>query len=106
MEIAVAVDNFADRLLAAIDEKKTPLVVGLDPVYENLPTAITAHRDLNDHEDVEAAVDAILEFCTRLLKVVAPMCRPSKLTPHFSSNIMRTELKRSPRSCRKPPRMD
>ncbi|MCL2646279.1 MAG: orotidine-5'-phosphate decarboxylase [Phycisphaerales bacterium] len=75
--------NFADRLLAAIDEKKTPLIVGLDPVYENLPPAITGHRELNDDQDLEVAVDAILEYCTRLLKVVAPLVPAVKINSAF-----------------------
>ncbi|HUO09346.1 MAG TPA: orotidine-5'-phosphate decarboxylase, partial [Phycisphaerae bacterium] len=75
--------NFADRLLAAIEEKKTPLVVGLDPVYENLPGAISGHRELNDGDDVEAGVDAILEFCTRVLKIVAPHVAAVKINSAF-----------------------
>jgi orotidine-5'-phosphate decarboxylase len=75
--------NFADRLLAGIERKGTPLVVGLDPVYENLPGAITEHRELNDREDVEGAVDAILEFCTRVLKVVAPHVAAVKINSAF-----------------------
>jgi orotidine-5'-phosphate decarboxylase len=75
--------NFADRLLAAIEEKKTPLIVGLDPVYQNLPSAITKHKELNDDEDVEAAVDAILEFCTRILKIVAPLVPAVKINSAF-----------------------
>jgi len=79
----VVEQNFADRLLAAIEEKKTPLVVGLDPVYENLPDAITKHSELNDEEDLEASVDAILEFCTRILKVVAPHVPAVKINSAF-----------------------
>lgn len=75
--------NFADRLLAAIEEKKTPLVVGLDPAYAQLPEAITGHRELNDEEDLEANVDAILEFCTRVLKVVAPHVAAVKINSAF-----------------------
>ena len=75
--------NFADRLLAAIDQKKTPLIVGLDPVYENLPPAITGHRELNDAADVEASVDAILEFCTHVLKVIAPHVPAVKINSAF-----------------------
>jgi orotidine-5'-phosphate decarboxylase len=82
-EMDVAEENFADRLLSAIEKKGTPLVVGLDPVYENLPSAITEHRDLNDREDVEAAVDAILEFSTRVLKVVAPHVPAVKINSAF-----------------------
>jgi orotidine-5'-phosphate decarboxylase len=76
-------ENFADRLLAAIEQKKTPLIVGLDPVYANIPSAITKHRELNDDEDLEASVDAILEFCTRILKVVAPLVPAVKINSAF-----------------------
>jgi orotidine-5'-phosphate decarboxylase len=75
--------NFADALLAAIDTKGTPLVVGIDPVYESLPDAIKGHRELNDAGDLEASVDAILEFCTRLLKVVAPHVPAVKINSAF-----------------------
>jgi orotidine-5'-phosphate decarboxylase len=79
----VADGNFADRLLAALHAKGTPLCVGIDPVYESIPTAITGHRELNDAEDLEAGVDAILEFCTKLLKVVAPHVGVVKINSAF-----------------------
>ncbi len=79
----MADQNFSDRLLAAIAEKKTPLIVGIDPVYQNLPAAITQHRELNDGDDLEAGVDAILEFCTKLLKVVAPHVAVVKINSAF-----------------------
>jgi len=75
--------NFADRLLGAIADKKTPLIVGLDPVYQNLPAAIVQHKEMNDDEDLEAGVDAILEFCTRILKVVAPHVPAVKINSAF-----------------------
>jgi orotidine-5'-phosphate decarboxylase len=75
--------HFADALLAAIEAKGTPLIVGLDPVYEQLPEAIRGHRELNDGDDLESAVDAILEFCTRLLKVVAPHVPAVKINSAF-----------------------
>ena len=76
-------NNFADRLLGEIEKKGTPLVVGIDPVYENLPGVITKHREMNDDEDAEAAVDAILEFSTRLLKIVAPHIAAVKINSAF-----------------------
>jgi orotidine-5'-phosphate decarboxylase len=75
--------HFADALLAAIEAKGTPLVVGIDPVYEQLPDVIRGHREMNDAEDLEASVDAILEFCTRLLKVVAPHVPAVKINSAF-----------------------
>jgi orotidine-5'-phosphate decarboxylase len=75
--------HFADALLAAIDQKKTPLMVGLDPSYDQLPQAIRGQKELNDADDLESAVDAILEFCTRLLKVVAPHVPAVKINSAF-----------------------
>lgn len=80
---STAATHFADNLLAAIEKKGTPLIVGIDPVYENLPETIRAHRELNDAEDLEAGVDAILEFCTQLLKVVAPHVAAVKINSAF-----------------------
>ena len=33
-------ENFADRLLAAIEKKGSPVCVGLDPVFDRLPSAL------------------------------------------------------------------
>lgn len=71
--------HFADRLCKAVKTKNTPLVVGLDPVYNRLPESITSHREMNDEFDAAAAVDAIFEFCTRALRVVAPLVPAVKL---------------------------
>lgn len=79
----MADQNFADRLLAAIDAKGTPLVVGLDPVYENLPEAIRSDRNFNDPADAQAASDALLEFCTRVLKAIAPHVPAVKINSAF-----------------------
>lgn len=65
-------NHFGDRLCDAVQSKGTSLVVGLDPVYSRLPQSIRDHPDMNDENDVGAAVDAIFEFCNRVLKIVAP----------------------------------
>jgi orotidine-5'-phosphate decarboxylase len=65
--------HFADRLCEAVKSKKTSLIVGLDPVYSRLPAVIKSHRDMNDEHDAAAAVDAIFDFCTQALRIVAPM---------------------------------
>ena len=54
--------HFGDRLCEAVKDKKSSLVVGLDPVYSRLPEAIKSHRDMNDEFDAAAAIDAILDF--------------------------------------------
>ncbi|HEY4329205.1 MAG TPA: orotidine-5'-phosphate decarboxylase [Phycisphaerae bacterium] len=75
--------HFADALLAGIEKKGTPLMVGIDPSYDQLPDAIRGHRELNDGDDLETSVDAILEFCTQVLKVVAPHVAAVKINSAF-----------------------
>jgi len=75
--------HFADRLCEAVKTKKTSLVVGLDPVYGRLPEAIRSHRDMNDEFDAAAAVDAIFDFCTQTLRIIAPMVPAVKINIAF-----------------------
>ena len=76
-------ENFADRLLAAVRAKNAPAVVGIDPVYSRLPAQISQHRELNDENDVEAALDAVLEFSRRVIRVLAPLVPAVKLNAAF-----------------------
>ena len=71
--------HFADRLCEAVRTKKTSLIVGLDPVYTRLPAAIRDHREMNDEFDAAAAVDAIFDFCTQAMRIVAPMVPAVKI---------------------------
>lgn len=75
--------QFGDRLCAAVESKKTALIVGLDPVYSRLPAAITSHRQMNDEFDAAAAVDAIFDFCTQTMRIVAPMVPAVKINIAF-----------------------
>ena len=75
--------HFADRLCKAVQKKKTALTVGLDPVYSRLPAAITSHRQMNDEFDAAAAVDAIFDFCTQVMRIVAPMVPAVKINIAF-----------------------
>ena len=70
--------HFADRLCEAVKSKRTSLVVGLDPVYSRLPAAIKNQRSMNDEFDAAAAVDAILDFCTQTMRIIAPMAAGSE----------------------------
>ncbi len=76
-------DHFADRLCEAVKTKKTSLVVGLDPVYSRLPAIIRSHRQMNDEFDADAAVDAIFDFCTQVMRIVAPMVPAVKINIAF-----------------------
>ena len=75
--------HFADRLCDAVKTKRTSLVVGLDPVYSRLPSVIKSHRDMNDEFDAAAAVDAIFDFCTQTMRIVAPMVAAVKINIAF-----------------------
>jgi orotidine-5'-phosphate decarboxylase len=75
--------HFADRLCQAVKSKKTALTVGLDPVYGRLPAAIRQRKSMDDENDAAAAVDAIFEFCTKILRIVAPLVPAVKLNIAF-----------------------
>lgn len=75
--------HFADRLCDAVRSRKTSLVVGLDPVYGRLPAAIKDHRQMNDEYDADAAVDAIFDFCTQTMRIIAPMVPAVKINIAF-----------------------
>ena len=65
-------ENFSDRLLNAIKTKGSPICVGIDPVYELLPAAVAGPIADRDSNDAEAAIDAIFDFTTTVLKTIAP----------------------------------
>ncbi|QEG23324.1 orotidine-5'-phosphate decarboxylase [Mariniblastus fucicola] len=55
-------EHFGDRLTAAIKNKKTPLVVGLDPRWDNLP---------DDIKSIGNQAEAFEVFCKAIIDVVA-----------------------------------
>ena len=75
--------HFADRLCDAVKAKKTPLVVGLDPVYARLPPPIRARHDVEAERSSASEVDAIFDFCTQLLQIIAPMAPAVKINIAF-----------------------
>ncbi len=75
--------HFGDRLFDAVKGRKTSLIVGLDPVYGRLPSTIRSHRQMNDEFDANAAVDAIFDFCTQTMRIVAPMIPAMKINIAF-----------------------
>src|SRR5262245_14144658 len=62
--------HFADPVTAAIKEKRTPLCVGLDPRWEQLPDEI---RSRHGSGTLASMARAFEEFCLRVLDVVAPL---------------------------------
>jgi orotidine-5'-phosphate decarboxylase len=59
--------NFADRLIAAVRQKQTPVLVGLDPRAESLPAGMLTAKDL------QSTADAYVAFCRGVIDVVAPL---------------------------------
>ncbi len=76
-------NHFADRLTQAIKDKGTCAAVGIDPVYDKLPKALIERADLNDPKDLPAALDAIVEFSTKVMKIVAPIVPAVKINIAF-----------------------
>lgn len=62
---------FCDRLLDAIDKTQAPVCVGIDPILESFPEEIRG-KYLSRDDEPQAAVDAIFDFTTTVLKIVAP----------------------------------
>src|SRR3972149_3480709 len=76
-------NHFGDRLCDAVKSKRTPLIVGLDPVYSRLPNTIRSHRDMNDEFDLASAIDAIFDFCTQVMRIIAPLVPAVKINIAF-----------------------
>ena len=65
--------HFADRLHDAIARKGSPICVGIDPIYDMFPDAIAGEPSKRDPLDLDRCVDAIHEFTTKILQIVAPL---------------------------------
>lgn len=61
----VAVMHAADRLMAAIAQRRAPVCVGLDPVFEKLPSAILRESSGNPER-------AIADFSFGIIDAIAP----------------------------------
>lgn len=68
--------NFADRVMAATREKKSCVVVGLDPRADSLPAefGLSPGKEIGD----ERIADAIVEFNRRVIRAVAPVAAAVK----------------------------
>ena len=65
---AVATTVFADRLAEAVEQKRSQLVVGLDPVLDLLPLELRGDA----HVGRPAAAEAVARFCCGIVDAVAP----------------------------------
>ena len=62
--------TFSERLTAAVTAKKTPVLVGLDPRWNLLPSVFTKDKDESDRASVAAAFE---DFCRAVIDIVAPL---------------------------------
>jgi orotidine-5'-phosphate decarboxylase len=69
-QTAVATRTFADRLAAAVVEKRSQLVLGLDPQLDLLPLELRGDA----HTGREAAATAYSRFCRGLIDAAGPYC--------------------------------
>ena len=67
---AVATTTFADRLAGAVAERRSQLVVGLDPRLDLLPLELRGDA----HVGRPAAAEATARFCCGIVDAVAPYC--------------------------------
>lgn len=62
---------FADRLLDAMDRKRSALVVGIDPSLERLPRALVAEAEAAGGSGLEVAEHALTRFGIELIEATA-----------------------------------
>jgi orotidine-5'-phosphate decarboxylase len=70
--------NFADRLAEAIDRRRTPAVVGLDPLLESLPAELAPAEPT-----ARAAAAALERFCGDVIDIVSPLVPAVKINSGF-----------------------
>ena len=66
---------FAERLIAAVRQRQNPVLVGLDPRWENLPAGLR----VGERRDYAAVADAYRRFCCGVIDAVAalvPIVKP------------------------------
>jgi len=76
--------RFSERLAQAVRQKKTPVLVGLDPRWNQLPACFTKDKSENDLLAVAAAYEA---FCKSIIDIVAPLVPAVKPQAAFFEQI-------------------
>jgi orotidine-5'-phosphate decarboxylase len=69
---------FADRLLQAVNARRTPAVVGIDPVYASLPSELKT-----ENPTLARAADAVEQFCRAIIDIAATRVPAVKLNSAF-----------------------
>jgi orotidine-5'-phosphate decarboxylase len=65
-------ENFADRLIAAIQKKNSCVVVGLDPYFKLIPDTVKKKSTISHKPSLEYAARVILEFNMQVIDIIAP----------------------------------
>ncbi len=60
---------FIDRLVSAIESKRAPICVGIDPIIDNFPDELKPRN----FRDLDACVDSLFDFCLGVLQAVSPV---------------------------------
>ncbi|MBD3292513.1 MAG: orotidine-5'-phosphate decarboxylase, partial [Armatimonadia bacterium] len=72
--------HFADRLMAAIDEKNSRVCVGIDPVPERMPDVLLPPDGKWTERNISEAFN---EFCSRIIRAVADHAAVVKFNSAF-----------------------
>ncbi len=75
--------SFSDRLIEVLREKGSPVVVGLDPQLQSLPSEIKTRNFQRYGRNLKGASRAVLEFNRRILDVISPHVGVVKLQIAF-----------------------
>ena len=64
---------FIDRLIAQIQQKDTPCIVGLDPALERMPTKWLQEREINEQSSLEEKAEATYQYNLMVLDAIADL---------------------------------
>ena len=64
---------FIDRLIAQIQQKNTPCIVGLDPAIERMPTKWLQEREINEQSNLAEKAEAIYQYNLMVLDAIADL---------------------------------
>ena len=76
-------ESFGDRLFAAVRQKETPAVVGIDPRADLLPPGLVERHRLGSGASTRVWARVVEEFCSRVLEIVAPLVPVVKFQSAF-----------------------
>lgn len=76
-------EHFIDRLHAGVQQKRSPLCVGLDPRYDLLPKIISSRFP----ETLSGRANAIEYFCCQVIELTAPMAAVVKPQSAFFEQL-------------------